>query len=173
MNHSDLSSISNEYLNRAALYLIITTLAYFLINGAQLFETIVFVPEWTSKPPFSLSALQGPYSPDLKTFWIVAHSIHELTFIAAIIFCWQLPQIRLTLIVIFVLHFIVRVWTIGYFAPNIMAFQKADTSLVSPEIQAAVKRWRNLNYVRVAAFVILSIWTVVVAAKVWRISLQN
>jgi len=160
-----MAEVTDEYLNRAELWMLLTTLAYFLMNGAQLFETAVLVPKWTAKPPGSLSVLQGPYAPDLKTFWIVAHSIHELSFIAAIIFCWKFPQIRYALLIIFGAHIAIRLWTLGYFAPNIMAFQKADVQLVSTELQAAVARWRNLNYIRVVAFVALSIGVAVIYYK--------
>ncbi|WP_373331535.1 VOC family protein [Salmonirosea aquatica] len=168
-----MSALAHGYLNRAGLALIITILAYFLLNGAQVFETAVLVPKWTAKPPASLSVLQGLHAPDLKTFWIVAHSIHEITFLIAIVFCWQLPAIRNTLLLILMLHVAVRVWTIVYFAPNIMTLQKADTDLASPELLAAVGRWRSLNYVRVTAFVGLSIWTAGLLANFQREPLLN
>ena len=168
-----MTEVTPEYLGRAEMWLLVTLLAYFLMKGAQLFETAVLVPKWTSKPPASLSALQGPYAPDLKTFWIIAHSIHELTFIAAIIFCWKLPQMRFALLTIFGAHFVVRLWTLGYFAPNIMAFQKADVQIMSAEVQDAVARWRNLNYVRVAVFVILSIGVAVLYGSLHRMNLTT
>lgn len=161
-----MSGLTHDYLARAEFYMALTTLAYFLMNGAQLFETAVLIPKWTANPPASLSVLQGPYAPDLKTFWIVAHSIHELTFMASIGFCWQLPSIRSELLLIFGLHIALRLWTLSYFAPQIMAFQKVDTALASSEIQAAVKRWRQLNYLRVAAFVGLSVWTALLVSQI-------
>ena len=154
---NNITGVTHEYFNRAEFWMLITMLAYFLMNGAQIFETAVTIPKWSANPPASLSVLQGPYAPDLKTFWIVAHSLHELTFIAAIILSWKLPQVRYALLVIFGLHFGVRVWTIGYFAPNMMAFQKLDVTTLSSEVQAAVIKWRNLNYVRVGAFLALSV----------------
>ena len=152
-----MKTLTIEYLSRAETWLLITTLAYFLMNGAQLFETAVVIPKWTARPPESLSILQGPYRPDLKTFWIAAHSLHEITFIAAIVLCWQIPQARYALLLIFAMHFLVRLWTIGYFAPNIMNFQKTDIHAASADIRSAVSRWRNLNYIRVAAFLALSL----------------
>lgn len=146
------------YFNRAELWLLISTLGYFLLNGAQLFETAVLVPKWSSRSPQSLSVLQGEFAPDLKTFWIIAHSLHELTFIAAIVCCWQLTGVRNSLLVIFGLHFAVRLWTIGYFAPQLMGFQKMDVTQVSDHLTAAVLRWKNLNYFRVLLFMALSVW---------------
>ena len=81
-------------------------------NGAQLFETAVVVPKWTASSPESFQLFKGKYGLDFKLFWIVTHSIHEITFILAIIFCWQLETIRNWLLVLFVIHFAVRVWTL-------------------------------------------------------------
>ena len=43
-------NITESYLSRAELWMTITTLAYFLMNGAQIFETAVLVPKWTANP---------------------------------------------------------------------------------------------------------------------------
>lgn len=161
-----MNQIDPNYINRAENWLLITTLAYFLMNGAQIFETAVVVPKWSAQPPASIAVLQGAFAPDLKTFWIAAHSVHELTFFAAIFFCWQLHDVRLPLLIIIGLHFLVRIWTLCYFAPNIMAFQKSDLSVVSVQLQSAVRLWRNLNYIRVGAFILLSICVAVQYNKV-------
>ena len=153
-----MNGLSSAYVYRAENCLLITMLAYFLMNGAQIFETAVIIPKWTSKPPFSLTALQGQFAPDLKTFWIVIHSIHEITFIAAVALSWKIPQVRYALLTIFALHFGVRLWTIGYFAPNIISFQKADVNLLSDSLNAAVLKWRNLNYLRVTLFLFFSFY---------------
>jgi hypothetical protein len=65
--------ISAEYLSRAETWLFITTLFYFLMNGAQIFETAVIIPKWTASPPESFQMFKGKYGLDLKTFWIVLH----------------------------------------------------------------------------------------------------
>jgi len=154
-----MDSVTVNYMSRAEIWLLITTLIYFLMNGAQIFETTVIVPKWTASPPESFNIFKGKYSPDLKTFWIVLHSIHEVTFIIAIIFCWKLEATRDWLLILFAVHFAVRAWTILYFAPNIIAFQKIanninnnGTSLLKRTI-----RWRNLNYIRVGLFIAISI----------------
>jgi len=155
-------NITAYYLSRAETWLLITTLAYFLMNGAGLFETAVIIPKWSSSPPTSLRLLQGPYAPDLKTFWIIAHSLHELTFIAAIVYCWQLTTIRIALLLLFTLHFIIRVWTLAYFAPRIIRFQKMDLAIADSSLATAVRKWRQLNYLRTGAFLLLAIGMVFV-----------
>lgn len=164
-----MGELSIAYLSRAETSLLVSCLFYFLMNGAQVFETAVFVPTWTSRVPASLSVLQGPFAPDLKTFWIIIHSIHELTLIASLIFCWQIPSIRFPLLIIFALHFGIRIWTIGYFAPKIMAFQRASLDQAAEGLASSVLRWKNLNYLRVAGFVALSVWNILLFINVKRI----
>jgi hypothetical protein len=153
-----MNNVTINYLSRAELWLFITTLTYFLMNGAQIFETTVIVPRWSAAPPESFQLFKGKYGLDLKTFWIVIHSIHELTFIAAIIFCWKLDPVRNWLLILFAIHFAVRVWTIVYFAPNIISFQKvANGESVVTDLVSKVNMWRVLNYVRVGLFVVVSL----------------
>jgi hypothetical protein len=150
--------MGTAYLLRAESWLGITTLVYFLMNGAQIFETAVIVPRWTANPPESFQLFRGKYSPDLKTFWIVIHSVHELTFIAAIAFCWKLDLVRNWLLLLFAIHFAVRVWTLVYFAPHIIEFQKiADHGGGGADLPERAKRWKYLNYLRVGLFIAVSL----------------
>jgi len=161
-----MNSITSNYLLRAETWLFITTLIYFLMNGAQIFETVVIVPKWTASPPDSFQLFKGKYGLDFKSFWIALHSIHEATFILAIIFCWKLDLIRNWLLILFAIHFIVRVWTLLYFAPNIIDFQKiANTSAVKTDLLNKTMLWKNLNYVRVGLFILISIGLIPLCIK--------
>jgi hypothetical protein len=137
--------------------LLITTVAYLLLNGAQLFETAVLVPVWTAAPPASLHIFQGPYGLDFKVFWIVTHSVHELTFLAALVLNWKIPSRRKVLLVVLVLHVAVRAWTLLYFAPVIISFQQVPAgNAVDQVLLQKAALWRDLNVVRVAVFMVLS-----------------
>ena len=160
-----------SYLTRAEIWLCTTTLIYFLMNGAQIFETVVIVPKWTSSPPESLSMFKGKYALDFKWFWIVFHSIHEITFILAIIFCWKLVAIRNWLLFLFAIHFAVRAWTLAYFAPNIIEFQQiANTNSPKSDLVSRTKKWKDLNYVRVAIFIAVSLGLIPLCIKLMNIS---
>jgi hypothetical protein len=52
-----MENIAQEYFTRAEVWLLITTLVYFLMNGAQIFETVLFVPKWTISPPENFGML--------------------------------------------------------------------------------------------------------------------
>jgi hypothetical protein len=163
-------NITESYLSRAELWMLITTLTYFLMNGAQIFETAVLVPKWTANPPHTFTLLTDKNGTTLKSFWIIFHSLHELTFILAIIFCWKLIPIRNGLLILFAIHFAVRIWTLSYFAPNIIDFQKMAEGLNS--VTDLVKRanvWKTLNYVRVGIFIAVSIGLVPLFLKLLNI----
>lgn len=152
-----MEQLTANYLTRAEIWLLITTLAYFMMNGAQLFETAAIIPKWTASPPESLAMLGGKYGLDLKVFWIVTHSLHEVTFLLALIFCWKIDPVRNWLLFLFLLHVAVRAWTLMYFAPNIIEFQKiAASGTTDTNLPIRTSQWRILNYFRVGIFVAIS-----------------
>lgn len=163
-----MSTTTLQDLVKAEMWLLITTLVYFLMNGAQIFETVAVVPKWSASPPESFALISGPYGINLKAFWIVFHSIHEITFFIALYFCWKIDPVRNWLLLLLGIHFAIRVWTLLYFAPNIIEFQKISTdgSLVYGDLAAKTTLWRTLNYVRVAIFIGVSIGLVPLLYKV-------
>lgn len=162
-----MSNVNIEYFSRAEGWLLITILAYFLLNGAQLFETAVLVPKWTAAPPLSFQYFKAPYGADLKTFWVVAHSVHEVTFILAMVFCWKIDPVRNGLLVLFIVHVALRVWTLAYFAPNIIEFQGiANGKSFTTDLLSRAKQWRTLNYIRVSIFMAVSIGLIPLLVKV-------
>jgi len=165
-----MENITTLYLTRAELWLCITTLIYFLMNGAQIFETLVFVPKWTASPPDNFTFLLEGQGASLKFFWIVFHSLHEITFILAIIFCWKIDPVRNWLLVLFAVHFSVRVWTLSYFAPNIIDFQKvAENKSLAKDLINRTSLWKTLNYVRVAIFMAVSIGLIPACIKLFNL----
>lgn len=163
-----MENITASYLTRAELWLCITTLIYFLMNGAQIFETLVFVPKWTTSPPDNFKLLLDGQGTSLKNFWIIFHSLHEITFILAIVFCWKIDPVRNWLLILFAVHFAVRVWTLSYFAPNIIGFQKvAESPSLAEELINRTSLWQTLNYVRVGIFIAVSIGLVPMCIKLF------
>jgi len=163
-----MENITAAYLTRAELWLCITIVVYFLMNGAQIFETLVFVPKWTASPPDNFKLLLDGRGASLKFFWIVFHSLHEITFILAIIFCWKIDPVRNWLLVLFAVHFAVRVWTLSFFAPNIIDFQKvAENPSLAKDLISRTSLWQTLNYVRVAIFIAVSIGLIPLCVKLF------
>ncbi|SCY90957.1 hypothetical protein SAMN02927916_3982 [Flavobacterium anhuiense] len=152
-----MEGLTANYLTRAEIWLCITTLIYFLMNGAQIFETLVFVPKWTESAPENFKLLLDGKGSSLKVFWIIFHSLHEIAFILAIIFCWKIDPVRNWLLVLFAAHFAVRAWTLSYFAPNIIDFQKiAENPSLAKDLAERTSLWQTLNYIRVIIFLVIS-----------------
>jgi hypothetical protein len=167
-----MENLTAEYLFRAEAWLLITTLIYFIMNGAGIFETAVIVPKWTASPPESFQIFKGEYGIDLKFFWIAMHSVHEMTFIVAIIFCWDIPGVREGLLILFAVHFSVRVWTLAYFAPSIIEFQKiANGAEVTAGLRERTQRWKNLNYLRTGVFIATAIGVLMTFVSVAKMTL--
>src|SRR5690348_3920226 len=153
-----MENLTAQYLFRAEAWLVITTLIYFITNGAGIFETAVIIRRWSASPPGSFQLFRGEHGIDLMYFWLAMHSIHEITFIVAIIVCWNIPTVRQWLLVLFISHFGVRVWTLAYFAPRIMEFQKiANGKPATADLAVRARTWKNLNYLRTGAFIAISI----------------
>ena len=139
--------------SRADGWLFSSVAAYFMMNGAQLWETAIIIPAWTQAPPASLIFFQEPYGLDFKYFWIAVHSVHEVIFVLALIFNWKIRSRRLPLVLLFLAHIGVRVWTIVYFVPTIIDFQQMSVvNNIEPHLVERAARWRNLNYLRVGLF---------------------
>src|SRR5262245_36746828 len=137
--------LTSTHLSTALSWLVVTTALYLLMNGAQIFETALIVPAWSAAPPQSLGMFQGKYRLDFKVFCIAFHSLHEITFILTLVFCWRLPQVRQALIVLLAIHVGVRIWTIAYFAPTIIEMQRLPPSpTIDPDLVARAGRWRQL-----------------------------
>lgn len=161
-----MENITLNYLTRAETGLFITILVYFLMNGAQIFETVVLVPKWTASPPETLKFLIDKNGASLKSFWIIMHSLHEITFIIAIIFCWKIVPIRSWLLVLFAVHVAIRAWTLLYFAPTIIDFQKiAENAFFEKDLIKRTSLWQMLNYLRVMLFIAVSIGLIPLLAK--------
>ena len=162
---------SPTYLRRATGWLAGTTLAYFLVNGAQIFETATVVPAWTAAPPESLAMFHGAHPLDFKAFWIVLHSLHELTFLAAVAATWRLPAVRNRLLALLAVHVAVRVWTVAYFAPTIIEFQQLPAGTgVDPALAARAATWADLNLVRVGVFLLVSLALLPLVVRVARMA---
>ena len=150
--------MQNTYtFSKASQWLFYSICAYFLMNGAQLWETALMVPAWTAAPPSSLIVFQKPYTLDFKIFWIVMHSLHEIIFIVALCYNWKIKKRRNLMVAVFLAHLCIRIWTLIYFAPTLMEFQRLPyIDTVDLILKEKATQWRNLNDLRVALFFVLN-----------------
>ncbi|UMQ42327.1 transposase [Chryseobacterium sp. Y16C] len=144
--------------SRANNWLYIATALYFVMNGAQLWETAIMVPAWTAGPPASLFFFKTAYGLDFKFFWIIVHSIHEIFLLLALLFNWRFKQRRNAMLFLLLIHIGLRVWTLQYFVPTLMSFMAMKVRpVVEPGLLKEAIAWKNLNYVRVGLYILVNI----------------
>lgn len=161
--------VSNHSLSIAKYSLFLNLLIYFLMNGAQIFETIVFIPRWAFGTVSNLGLLNTEYkSAGLKYFWILFHSVHEIIFLVSLLFCYQIDEIGTNLFLLFILHIGVRAWTIIYFANKIIWFQSLarTNDKHSIKVDSEIKKWVILNYLRVSIYIGISFLMVPLTIKI-------
>lgn len=118
--------------------LILTTLATALALvslGGAFYEFLVVDPFWPRRPDL-IQPSRGGIS--RKRFWIPAHTIFELTLVAALIAGWDTPAVRIPLLVALASHLVMRVWSAFDFIPKALAFERADPTEVS---ERDARRW--------------------------------
>lgn len=143
---------------RADKWLLYALSALFLLTGASIWETVVFVPVWASGNPANLSVLQANAGIDSSLFWLICHSAFEGIFILTLIFNWNLKGRRTALLFFAALYAIIRIWTVVYFAPSFLEFQKLSSQAhIVGVLTERTLRWKELNYIRTALVGILNL----------------
>lgn len=141
---------STNYYLRANLWLIITIVLYAMVNGAGYWETFNVVPLLASDPPLSFHIFQGPYGLRYEKFWIIIHTVHEISFILAIWLNWKITKRRYLLFIAFGAHILLRIWTLLYFAPVLNGFWDYPVGTkIDIALQQQTESWKNWNLLRV------------------------
>jgi len=143
---------------RADAWLLYCVSVFWLMTGASLWETAVFVPIWASARPGALVVLRGDVGMDAAYLWVSVHTIFELVLLFTLIFNWKHRPRRNVLLAFTFVYAAVRAWTILYFAPSFLAFQRLS---VHPEIANSILenavRWKSLNLIRTCLVIGLNI----------------
>jgi hypothetical protein len=126
----------------ALVLIAVATLLACVLVGGGLYETLVIDPAWPRRPGI-IQARNGGIS--RRRFWIPAHSLFELVLIAAIVAAWGDAGVRTALLIALVSHAVMRIWTLLYFVPTAVAFEKADPVEVDA---SAARRWTRRSLLR-------------------------
>lgn len=86
---------------------------------------------------------------DAAYLWVSVHSIFEVILLFTLISNWNDRPRRNALLAFTFLYAVVRAWTILYFAPSFLTFQRlsANSQFANPLLEGVV-RWKNLNLIR-------------------------
>jgi hypothetical protein len=120
----------------------ITTLAACVSLGGGLYECLVIDPCWPKRPGIIQSRNGGV---SRARFWILAHILFEVLLIVTLVVSWSDADVRVALLVAFVSHAVMRVWSLVDFVPKAVTFEKADPSTVD---EAAALRWTRRSRLR-------------------------
>ena len=157
---------------RADAWLLCCLSVFWLMTGASLWETAVFVPIWASARPGALAVLQGDVGMDASYLWVSVHTIFEIVLLFTLIFNWKDRPRRNALLAFAFVYAAVRAWTILYFAPSFLAFQRLSVRQeIAKSILESAVRWKNLNLVRTGLVTGLNIAFIVYVIK--RLSSRN
>jgi hypothetical protein len=111
-----------------------TALAVMSLGGG-LYEFLVLDPFWPHRPDLIQPARGGV---SRRRFWIPAHTLFELSLIAALVAGWGQSSIRGPLLVALTSHAAMRLWSACDCIPKALAFERADPATISAE---AARRW--------------------------------
>lgn len=103
--------------------------------GGGLYEFLVVDPFWPRRPEL-IQPQRGGIS--RKRFWIPAHTLFELSLIAALISAWGHPVVRNPLLVALASHAVMRIWSAVDFIPKALAFERADPATIA---EGDARRW--------------------------------
>jgi hypothetical protein len=106
--------------------------------GGATYEYRVIDPIWPGNPVVIQPARGGV---DRKRFWIAMHSAFEAVLLASLLLAWNVPEVRVTLLVALVSHAVLRVWSLADFIPKALDFERAEPwSVEAPKALSWVRR---------------------------------
>ena len=133
----------------ANFFFLVNTVLLLMEIGAALWETVNIVPLISKAPPASFQIFQGDYGLKYDLFWIITHAVIELSFITSLILNWKDKSRRKILLFVMGIYVLIRIWTILYFAPNIISFWSYPYSnAVDEALKQRVKTWEILSIIR-------------------------
>ena len=135
-------------LYHAAVYLYATVMA--IAFGATVYETLVVHPAWSRQLPVSIEGFANhPASRlNLPAFWVPTAPLLVLSGLLAV--GMAVAAERETLLLVFSVGSATAavVWTLLYFRPTVTRFMTDFANIPAATLDAAVRRWIALNYVR-------------------------
>jgi len=131
-----------------------------VVFGAGIYEVFVVHPAWSRQPPESVIGFVGsPVSRmNLPAFWMPVTPLFVLSGLGALAVALWAGSRDVPLILSAVCAVSAVAWTLAYFRPTIeRLLQNGGGHTPAGRLQAEVRRWVRLNWIRVA-LVAISWW---------------
>jgi hypothetical protein len=117
--------------------------------GGGLYEHMVLMPLWASSPPASFAMIQADTGVPLQNFWIPIHVAITVFLLLSLVLAWREKKARLFLLIGLASYLSMRVWSIVFFIPEMLSFQKVPLdSPPSAELLQRVAQWTSLTWYR-------------------------
>jgi hypothetical protein len=105
--------------------------------------------EMTSSPVVLTALIQPSRGGiDRKLFWMPAHTLYELALFLTLWMLWSVNAARWWTVAALVVHFAARAWSIAYFIPRAMRFEKLGD--LTAEQRHEALHWTQLSRCRPA-----------------------
>lgn len=127
--------------------------------GGGLYEFLVIDPAWPNRPEL-IQPDRGGVS--RRRFWIPAHTVFELTLVAALAIAWSQPSVRAWLLAGLASHAAMRIWSAFDFIPKALAFERADSATIAAD---AARRWVRRSLWRLPVEVVTGVAMVMAFAS--------
>jgi hypothetical protein len=111
--------------------------------GGGIYETLLVDRVWPDNLAIIQTARGGL---DRKLFWLPIHTLYEAALLASAWTSWSDTDARSWIVVALVVHFVSRAWSLAYFIPTALRFEKLS-ELTESQVHLA-RQWTRLSRCR-------------------------
>ncbi len=116
-----------------------------IMFGGGIYETLLVDRVWPDNPAVIQPERGGL---DRKLFWMPAHTLYELALFISLWMLWSAGDARWWTAAALVMHFAARAWSMAYFIPRALRFEKLGDLTEEQRLEA--RRWTRLSRYRPA-----------------------
>jgi hypothetical protein len=114
-----------------------------IMLGGGIYETLLVDRVWPDNPAI-IQPKRGGINRAL--FWMPAHTLYELALFFALWMVWAVTDARWWTVAALVVHFAARAWSLAYFIPRALRFEKLGD--LTEEQKHEARRWTRLSLCR-------------------------
>lgn len=116
-----------------------------IMFGGGIYETLLVDRVWPDRPAVIQPERGGL---DRKLFWMPAHTLYELALFMSLWMLWSVSAARWWTAAALVVHFAARAWSMAYFIPKALRFEKLGDLTEEQRLEA--RQWTRLSRCRPA-----------------------
>lgn len=116
-----------------------------IMFGGGIYETLLVDRVWPDNPAVIQPERGGL---DRKLFWMPVHTLYELALFISLWMLWSAGDARWWTAAALGVHFAARAWSMAYFIPRALRFEKMGDLTEEQRLEA--RRWTRLSRYRPA-----------------------